>query len=130
MKKFLSVLLLTVFFVFGLVGSALAATEILPKGAMVSAAVDKATATARVTVRGVIPIDVELYNYKGVKHLGAVTDFDVNLREGRRFNFTFNEDTFALLTPEMAAYPPDFFGPGIGMDCSGSDGCCFMITGE
>jgi len=136
MRKFLPVLLATIFIV-DLVEFATAATKakLLPEGVVVSATIDKTVAKAHINISGITPVDVEVYTYEeGATHLGAVANFDVNLREGRRFNFSFKaadgKTHFALLTPEMAAYPPEFFGEGVGMDCSNPDGCCFLITGK
>ncbi|MCD6149668.1 hypothetical protein J7J13_02690 [bacterium] len=131
--KFLPVIVVLLSF-FIAVCPSWAATDLLPHGTIVSATVDKTAATAHVNISGTAPVAVEFYGYKGVKKLGAVSNFDVCLREGRRFNFSFKaadgKTHFALLTPEMAAYPPEFFGEGVGMDCSNPDGCCFLITGK
>jgi len=110
-------------------GSVFATTALLPAGSKVSATVDVASRTATVIIVGAEVSGVEFYAYEGVKNLGAVNEFTVNIREGRRFNFTVGGQ-YALLTPEMSAYPPDFFGSGIGMDCGNLSGCAFLITGN
>ncbi|MDD3497952.1 MAG: hypothetical protein PHH24_00395 [Candidatus Moranbacteria bacterium] len=127
MKKMATVFL-TIVMVFS-AGLVFAETALLPDGTVVSAAVDVANKTATVRISGVNPDNVEFYAYEGVEKFGAVNEFTVNLNEGRRFNFTVN-GKYALLTPEMAAYPPEFFGPGIGMDCGNSGGCAFLIVGN
>lgn len=110
-------------------GMAYATPKLLPAGTVVSAVIEGEVAT--VTIAGVKPVDVEFYSYEGVKHLGAVSTFKIKLREGRRFNFVFkdgNEAYYALITPDMANYPPDFFGKGVAADCSDSRGCNFIIS--
>lgn len=105
-----------------------ATPKLVPEGTVVSADVTGATAT--VTITGVTPVDVELYGHEGVKHLGPVATFTVNLREGRRFNFKFKNDVseyYALITPDMVNYPQDFLGPGVALDCNNPNGCCFVI---
>ena len=104
----------------------LAETEMLPAGAKVSATVAGDIVT--VTIAGVTPEDVEFYSYKKVVHLGPVTTFKIDINQGYRFNFKFGGGFYALLTPEMAARLPGFFGPGVGLDCNNSGGCCFKIS--
>jgi hypothetical protein len=111
-------------------GLAQATPKMLPDGAVVSAEISGSTAT--VNIRGAKVVDVEYYGYEGVKHLGAVNTFTVNLREGRRFNFVFRDggEYYALITPDMHSYPPDFFGSGVAPECTNPDGCCFVITAK
>jgi hypothetical protein len=108
------------------IGMAYASTKMLPKGVTVSAAIDGDVAT--VTISGVTPSNVQYYSYEGVKDLGPRNTFTVNLREGRRFNFTFDAGNYALLVPDMITYPPEFVGPGIAVDNSDPRGCAFIIV--
>jgi len=101
-------------------------TKMLPTGAKVSATVGGNSAT--VTISGIDPEMVEYYNHGKVVYLGAVKSFTINLDEGYRFNFKFGGGKYVLLTPEMKDYPPAFFGPGVALDCSNPQGCCFKIT--
>lgn len=113
--------------VLAMAGSAFAAPKMVPEGTVVSAVISGSVAT--VTISGVKPLNVEYYSYEGVKDLGPVSTFTVNLREGRRFNFTFGQEAYyALLTPDMYTYPPDFVGPGTKIDCSDPRGCAFIIV--
>ena len=138
MKKTSLIISVLVVMVVGMVSFACATPKYVPLGTVVSATVDTSTMTAHVTISGVTPVNVEFYSYEGKVSLGAVNEFNVNLREGRRFNFTFNEDGntwYALVDPTMATPPaPDFFGDGIGMDCSyvenGQPKCTFLIAGQ
>ncbi|MGW8185388.1 MAG: hypothetical protein ACWGHO_04750 [Candidatus Moraniibacteriota bacterium] len=106
-----------------------AATKLLPKGAKVSASV-ASDGMAQISVSGIDPEKIEYYAYDGIKEItGSAATID--LREGRRFQIVFDGGLYALLTPDMAAVPhPDFFGQGIGLDCSNSGGCCFIVTGK
>lgn len=112
------------------VGSwASAATKLLPKGAKVSASVTS-DGMAQITVSGFDPEKIEYYAYDGIKEVSGSTA-TVDLREGRRFQVVFGGGFYSLLTPEMVAIPhPDFFGPGVGLDCSNPGGCCFIVTGK
>ena len=113
--------------VLAMAGSAFAAPKMVPEGTFVSAVVAGSRAT--VTIQGLKPVNVEYYSYEGVKDLGAVSTFTLNLREGRRFNFTFGQEAYyVLLTPDMYSWPPDFVGPGIKIDCSDPRGCAFIIV--
>jgi hypothetical protein len=125
MKRTFAVMI-AVMFIVGFVTTVNAATKLLPAGSIVSAAISGDTATVNIT--GVMPKNVEFYSYEGVKSLGSVNTFTVNLREGRRFNFVYGEGTYALLTPDMITYPPDFVGPGIAIDNSDPRGCAFIIV--
>lgn len=104
----------------------LAKTTLLPAGTVVKARVNT-DGTAVITP----PTGwaVEYYAYEGIKNFSA-GPATVNLREGRRFQVKNQQGIYALLTPDMAAYPPDFFGPGVGLDCTNSAGCTFIITGK
>ena len=134
MKKFFASVSLLVVMAIALPAIAKEKPKLLPEGVVVSAVVNKIDKTATVTITGIKLVKVEFYAYEEVKEIDPNTSFTVNIREGRRFNFSFKAEDgkahFALLTPEMAAYPLSFFGPGIGMDCSSPDGCCFLIIGE
>lgn len=95
--------------------------KILPDGVNISSSVQGNTAFIKIV--GVIPSDVEFYNYEGIQKLGPVTNFKINLKEGRRFNFKFiegNTEHFALLTPDMARNPQyvSFLGENISIDCT------------
>ena len=106
-----------------------AATKILPAGAKVSATVAN-DGTAQLVVTGVKTEQIEYYSYEGVKTFKEGKS-SINLREGRRFQVVFDGGHYALLTPEMSAVPhPEFFGPGVGLDCSNQGGCCFIVTGK
>lgn len=69
---------------------------------------------------------IEFYNYQKPEVLGDSATVDLN--DGRRFNVVDSAGVYALLTPDMKAYPPDFFGPGVGLDCGNPAGCAFLIT--
>jgi len=127
MKKLIRVLLVVAVAMFA--SQASAATKLLPKGAKVSTSVSS-DGMAQITVSGVDLERIEYYAHEGVKNLsGSKTTID--LREGRRFQVVFGGGFYALLTPEMAAKPrPDFFGSGVGLDCSNSGGCSFIVTGN
>jgi hypothetical protein len=104
---------------------------LLPQDVKISASSQGQKAT--VEIKGVIPTEVEYYSYEGIKRLGPITNFEINLAEGRRFNFRFlkeNIEHYVLLTPEMANNPQylDFLGENISMDCKDPRGCCFIIT--
>jgi opacity protein-like surface antigen len=123
MKKIMAVAVM----VLAMAGSAFAAPKMVPEGTVVSAVISGSVAT--VTIQGVKPLNVEFYSYEGVKELGGVSQFTLNLREGRRFNFTFGPEAYyALLTPDMYSWPPDFVGSGIKIDCSDPRGCAFIIV--
>lgn len=103
-----------------------AETALLPEGANVHAVVSGATAT--ITITGVKPANVEFYSYEGVKNLGAVSTFTINLREGRRFNLTFGSPAkYSLLTADMANFPTGTSG-AISIDCSDPRGCAYIVT--
>ncbi len=132
MKKLISSLIVLLVVMLCFTGGALAAARLLPKGVVVSAKVN-AKGTAQVSIVGVVPTDVEFYSYGRTKHLGSINKFKIDLNSGRRFNFKFKvngSEYFALLTPEMVMLSPDFFGPGIGLDCSNVEGCVFLVTGN
>ncbi len=131
MKKLISSLVVLVA-ILCFTGGALAAARLLPKGVVVSAKIN-AKGTAQINIVGVVPTDVEFYSYGRTKHLGSINKFKIDLNSGRRFNFKFKvngRDYFVLLTPEMVILSPDFFGPGIGLDCSNNEGCVFLVTGN
>lgn len=127
MKKIVMIGMIVIL-LFALTGLASATPKLVPEGTVASADVSGATAT--IAIRGVDIVDVELYNHEGVKHLGAVNTFTINLREGRRFNFKFKSsdgEYYALITPDMIGCPQDFLGPGVALDCNNPNGCCFVI---
>lgn len=105
-----------------------AAPKLLPKGAKVSAVVHS-DGTADITVAGVDALDrIEYYSYGEAKNLKGPA-IKIDLREGRRFQVV-NGGYYALLTPDMNAKPrPEFFGPGVGLDCSNTGGCTFIVSG-
>ena len=117
---------LSVLFVIAIAGSALAKTALLPKGKKVCVTVHENGTATIVPPAGYL---VEFYAYEEVRNFPAGT-VTIDLREGRRFQVIDSNGVYALLTPEMAKNPPDFFGPGTGEDCSNSRGCCFLITGN
>ena len=100
-------------------------TEMLPRGAKVSATIAGDIAT--VTISGVTPDNFEFYSYKKVVYMGPVAKAELDLNKGYRFNFKFGGGLYVLLTPEMIDSPPPFVGPGIAIDCSNAGGCCFKI---
>ena len=104
----------------------LAKTILLPAGAVVTAQVNT-DGTAVITPPA--GWSVEYYGYEGIKNF-PVGPTTINLRNGRRFQVKDQRGVYALLTPDMAAYPPDFFGLGVGMDCSNAKGCTFIVTGK
>lgn len=126
MKKSNIVVVCLMVLLIGLAGSALAETKLLPKGVVVSATCDLAAQTAKVSVAGMNGV-IEFYSYEKVENLNG-NPATVDLNAGRRFNVKDNQGFYALLTPDMAAYPPAFFGPGIGLDCGNPAGCAFLIT--
>jgi hypothetical protein len=89
--------------------------------------------TAEVTVP--VGWQIDFYSYEKYKVLPAGKQL-INLNRGRRFNIVKSDTvhlsrddrTYALLTPDMAAYPPELFGNGVGLDCGNAAGCCFLIT--
>jgi hypothetical protein len=97
--------------------------QILPEGVVVS------YDGSLVHITGIRPVNVEIYS-SGTQHLGSVQEF--RAEKGARFNFTFrcsNQHVhYVLITPEMAAFLPDFFGKGIGLDCSDCCGCAFIVN--
>jgi len=118
-------------------GSVSARTAMVPDGTVVSAKVDMEKKTATVTITGLQSTGIEIYSYKGVEKLtGASTStstFQMNLREGRRFQIVFEGPkgtAYALLAPGMVNNPwaQELFGKGIGLDCSDPRGCCFMVV--
>lgn len=131
MKKF-SMLVIAVVVGIWMSGAtdSIAATKTLPKGAKVSASV-KSDRTADIKVTGVPDLEmIEYYAYGKPKVIkGAEVSVDID-REGRRFQVLFGGGFYAFLSPDMRDYPPDFFGPGVGLDCSNPGGCCFIITGK
>lgn len=130
MKKIIVALLAVTAMVVAGGNLANAATKILPAGAKVSASVSS-DGMATISVSGVSDIEkVEYYAYEGIKSIDG-NNASINLREGRRFQVVFGGGYYTLLTPEMSAVPhPEFFGPGVGLDCSNPGGCCFIVTGK
>ena len=128
MKKQILAVLVVMAMVVGGTTLANAATKLLPKGSKVSAAVSS-DGMAQITVSGVDPEKIEYYAYDGTKDLNGST-VAIDLREGRRFQVVFGGGFYALITPDMRDYPPEFFGPGVGLDCSNDRGCAFIITGK
>ena len=132
-KVFWCFVIFCVGIMFGFDGVAFATPQMLPTGTVVSAKLVK-PGIAAVSINGPITVvRFERYTSSGmVVSLGPRTTFDLNLQNGQRFNFMFSDKTgkiyYALITPEMAARPPSFFGPGVGLDCSSSAGCCFIVT--
>ena len=129
MKKVLLVVLTVVVGVFCLLSTASATPKMVLAGVKVSATIEGDVAT--VTITGVAPTQVEVYQYEGIKKLGAVNTFQVNLNEGRRFNFKFksgDSEYFALLTPDMVKDGVDIFGSHLTADFSDSRGGAFKIT--
>jgi len=109
--------------------AAYAAVKLVPAGTKVSAVIEDDVAT--ITISGVTPSEVEFYSYEKVVHLGAVSTFKINLREGKKFNFKFSnggKNVYALLTPEMTPGEINFIGSNIVIDCSNPKGCCFKIV--
>lgn len=128
-KRMIMVMLVACLF---FVGNVSARTAMVPEGTVVSARVDMEKKTATVTIIGLQPTGIEVYTYEGIRKLDGTSAFQVNLREGRRFQVLFSGSkgvSYFLLTPEMAKNPwaQDLFGKGIGLDCSSPDGCCFMV---
>lgn len=92
--------------------------QLLPQGALVTFDGE------RVHITGVAPVKVEVYTPRS-RTLNGACDFGA--ANGERFNFTFRcakgHEHYALLTDNMAAFLPEFFGQGIGLDntdCCGS----------
>lgn len=111
-----------------MVSSAEAATKLLPRGTTVSASVN-ADGTADIAVAGVAVDRIEVYAYEGIREVSS-SQTKIDLREGRRFQVVVG-GYYALLTPDMAGKPvPDFFGSGVGLDCSNPGGCSFIVTGK
>jgi hypothetical protein len=106
-------------------GVAMADTKLLPKGVVVSATCNLADETATITVAGMSGAKIEYYQYEKPQILDSPAT--VNLNEGRRFQVVDGGGVYALLTPDMAAYPPRAFGHGVGLDCSNPEGCAFLI---
>ena len=134
MKKYVSCLI-GIWMVFFFVGGAWATTKLLPKGTVVSATINVKKEVAHISIKGVVPVEIKVYKYAGPTNiLGRTNSFNIDLNSGRRFNFKFKatngREYFVLLTPEMANFPPSFFGKDIGLDCSNADGCVFLITGK
>ena len=126
MKKMMIIMMCLVAVAGFMASNALAETKILPKGVVISAICDLTAQTAKVEVNGMSGVTIEFYAYEEVKKLENPATIELNT--GRRFNVKDSQGYYALLTPDMAAYPPSFFGPGVGLDCGNPAGCAFVIT--
>jgi hypothetical protein len=110
---------------------ALAETELVIDGTVT--AVCSPNRTAEIVVPAGWQID--FYGYEKAEVLPTGKQI-IDLNKGRRFNIVKSSTiqrprgsrTYALLTPDMAAYPPEVFGKGIGLDCGNPAGCAFMVT--
>lgn len=125
MKKTISLAVLAVLAMACVGSDAMADTSLLPKGAVVSATCNLADETATITVAGMSGAKIEYYQYEKPQVLDSPAT--INLNEGRRFQVVDGGGVYALLTPDMAAYPPRSFGHGVGLDCSNPEGCAFVV---
>lgn len=140
MKRLRTVFWSLLFFCFGMTflfaDIANATPKMLPAGTVVSAKLIKPidaekAVIVEITISG--PVEVvafENYTYGGIVNMGSGTKFDLNIREGRHFNFKFRDKDgkiyYALITPEMPS-DIDFLGRGIALDCEYPQGCCFKV---
>ncbi len=110
---------------------ALAETELVTDGTVT--AICSPNRTAEI----VVPVgwQIDFYGYEKAEVLPTGKQI-IDLNKGRRFNIVKSSTiqrprgsrTYALLTPDMAAYPPEVFGKGIGLDCGNPAGCVFVVT--
>ncbi|NLC31189.1 MAG: hypothetical protein GX765_04025 [Candidatus Moranbacteria bacterium] len=129
MKKIIVALLAVTAMVVAGGNLANAATKLLPKGSEVSATVSS-SGIATIVVTGVPDFEgIEYYAYEGIENIKQGEGVDI-YQKGRRFQVVFGGGFYTLLTPDMRDYPPEFFGPGVGLDCSNDRGCAFIITGK